>query len=104
MRAAFATARPWLPALAATSPSLARSPTASTLLSAPRSLKEPVRCRHSPFSDTGPRASSPRSSETIMGVRTVAPAIARSARSRSASEISCAAVRLTATDGIGWRP
>jgi hypothetical protein len=53
-RAAHATAWPWLPALAATTPAR-RSPSLSvaSLFTAPRTLKEPVRWRFSAFSDTG---------------------------------------------------
>ena len=50
-RAAQATAWPWLPALAATTPA-ARSDSVmvASLFTAPRTLKEPVRCRFSAFS------------------------------------------------------
>src|ERR671939_136473 len=52
-RAAHATAWPWFPALAATTPA-ARSASDSVeiLLTAPRILNEPVRCRFSAFSQT----------------------------------------------------
>ena len=52
-RAAHATACPWFPAVAATTPA-ARSASVSELivLTAPRALKEPVRCRFSAFSST----------------------------------------------------
>ena len=53
-RAAQATAWPWFPALAATTPA-ARSalPSPVSLLTAPRILNEPVRWRFSAFSQTG---------------------------------------------------
>ncbi len=52
-RAAQATAWPWLPALAATTPAArSSSPSVESLLTAPRILKEPVRCRFSAFSVT----------------------------------------------------
>src|SRR5713226_1162711 len=52
-RAAQATDWPWLPAVAATTPA-ARSASVSVaiLLTAPRILNEPVRCRFSAFSNT----------------------------------------------------
>src|SRR5919204_1112876 len=53
-RAARATACPWLPALAVTTPA-ARSASlrVATLLTAPRTLKEPVRWRFSALRPTG---------------------------------------------------
>ena len=52
-RAAHATAWPWLPALAATTPaSLSCGPSVAIVLYAPRILKEPVRWRFSAFSST----------------------------------------------------
>src|SRR5690242_10049676 len=52
-RAAQATAWPWLPALAATTPALRSfSESVAILLTAPRILNEPVRCRFSAFSQT----------------------------------------------------
>ena len=52
-RAAQATAWPWLPALAATTPARrSASESVAILLTAPRILKEPVRCRFSAFSET----------------------------------------------------
>jgi len=52
-RAAHATAWPWLPALAATTPArLSASESVAILLTAPRILNEPVRCRFSAFSAT----------------------------------------------------
>src|SRR5919202_138726 len=52
-RAAHATAWPWLPALAATTPAArSESDNVAILLTAPRILNEPVRCRFSAFSHT----------------------------------------------------
>ena len=90
-RAACATARAWLPALAVTSPDDARSPSAATLFSAPRSLNDPVPCRHSAFSATRIPAASSRLAHAIVGVRTAARASAPRAPSTSASAISSAA-------------
>ncbi len=89
-RAARATARPWLPALAVTRPGAARSPSAATLLRAPRSLNEPVACRHSAFSATAVSAASDRLALAIVGVRTTSASTARRAPSRSALAISSA--------------
>src|SRR5437870_6323477 len=52
------------------------------------SLKEPARCRHSAFSCTFVPAASETSSERIVGVRSVMPAIAACARSRSEEHTS----------------
>jgi hypothetical protein len=52
-RAAQATAWPWLPALAATTPArFSGSESVAILFTAPRILNEPVRWRFSAFSDT----------------------------------------------------
>ena len=52
-RAAQATAWPWLPALAATTPARRSRPeSVAILLTAPRTLNEPVRCRFSALSAT----------------------------------------------------
>src|SRR5436305_8741506 len=52
-RAAHATAWPWLPALAATTPAARSSaPSSDSLFTAPRTLNDPVRCRFSAFSQT----------------------------------------------------
>ena len=52
-RAAHATAWPWLPALAAITPAArSASPSDASLLTAPRILNEPVRCRFSALSQT----------------------------------------------------
>ena len=52
-RAAHATAWPWLPALAATTPALRSSGVSEWIvLTAPRILNAPVRCRFSAFSWT----------------------------------------------------
>ena len=80
-RAACATARAWLPALAVTSPAAARSPSAATLASAPRSLNEP-----GPLQALGLQqrsrepASVLSSSQASVGVRTATPTSARGRR------------------------
>src|SRR5919201_1677390 len=52
-RAAHATAWPWLPALAATTPArFSSSDSVAILLTAPRTLNAPVSCRFSAFSHT----------------------------------------------------
>ena len=57
-RAAQATACPWLPALAATTPEPRSSAVSEWIvLTAPRILNAPVRCRFSAFSWTGRPAS-----------------------------------------------
>src|SRR6266545_3004864 len=69
LRAAHATACPWLPALAATTPAARCSVLrVATLLTAPRTLKEPVRCRFSPFSHTSRPARRDKVSEPYTGV------------------------------------
>src|SRR6516225_8117619 len=81
-RAAQATACPWLPALAATTPA-ARSavPSVEILLKAPRILNEPVRWRFSAFSRTSRAARRENVSERKMGVTRATP----SSRARAAS-------------------
>jgi hypothetical protein len=89
-----------LPALAVTSPDDARAPSAATLLSAPRSLNEPVSCRHSAFSDTGEPTASDASAHASVAVRAATPRIARRAPSRSALAIKSA----LASGSDGWAP
>ncbi len=61
-RAAQATAWPWLPALAATTPAArSSSDSVAILLTAPRTLNAPVRCRFSALSET----SRPTSRENV---------------------------------------
>src|SRR5665213_3072037 len=89
-RAAHATACPWLPALAAITPAArCASPSVASLLTAPRTLNEPVRCRFSAFSHTV-RAPLRRASdsEPYTGVTRAWPA----RRSRAAS--------MSAIDGL----
>src|SRR5919201_2599405 len=83
-RAAHATAWPWLPALAATTPA-ARSASESvcSLLTAPRTLNAPVRWRFSAFSQTGREASRESVSEPYTGVTRAIPR--RRARAASMS-------------------
>ena len=66
-RAAYASACAWLPALPATTPS-ALPDSERTLLSAPRSLKDPVRCRFSAFSAMVPPHRSDRLRVVSTGV------------------------------------
>src|SRR5215204_6492042 len=92
-RAAHATACPWLPALAATAPA-ARSPAESVaiVLTAPRILNEPVRCRFSAFRWTGRPQRRVKVSDGKTGViRTIRPRRPRAA-SMSAS-VGAVAVR-----------
>src|SRR4051795_6428301 len=92
-RAAHATAWPWLPALAATTPA-ARSTSAMTasLLTAPRSLNDPVRWRFSAFRDTSRPAMRENVSEPKTGVtRTAAPTRSRAASIAARSGASIAA-------------
>src|SRR6266540_3702451 len=79
-RAAQATAWPWLPALAATTPA-ARSSSASVaiLLTAPRTLNAPVRCRFSAFSQTSRPASRENVSDPYTGVTRAIPSRRRRA-------------------------
>src|SRR5919197_665476 len=75
LRAAHATAWPWLPALAATTPAARCSSTrVEILLAAPRTLNEPVRWRFSPFSHTSRPASRDSVSEPYTGVTRAIPA------------------------------
>src|SRR5712691_10170210 len=85
-RAAQATAWPWLPALAATTPARrSASVRVASLLTAPRILKEPVRWRFSAFSSTSRPASRDSVSEPKTGVRRAVPSIRRRAAWMSAS-------------------
>src|SRR5438876_8859024 len=85
-RAAQATAWPWLPALAATTPA-ARSDGSSVaiLLAAPRILNEPVRWRFSAFSRTSRPVIRVNVSDANTGVTLATPAIRSRAARRSAS-------------------
>src|SRR5688572_14730540 len=85
-RAAQATACPWLPALAVTTPA-ARSASESVAirLNAPRILNEPVRWRFSAFSHTGRPHSRATVSEEKTGVRRATPSRRRCASWISAS-------------------
>src|SRR6188474_102295 len=68
-RAAHATAWPWLPALAATTPAARSSaPSVAIRLTAPRTLKEPVRWRFSAFSQTSRPTRRESVSEPYTGV------------------------------------
>src|SRR3954465_12681545 len=85
-RAAHATAWPWLPALAAPPPA-ARSPgdRVESLLTAPRTLKEPVRCRFSAFSRTSRPQRRENVSEREIGGSSAIPSRRCRASSTSAS-------------------
>src|SRR5581483_7875927 len=81
-RAAHATAWPWLPALAATTPAArSASPSVEIRLYAPRILNEPVRCRFSAFSCTSRPTNRESVSDAYTGVTRATP----SSRSRAAS-------------------
>src|SRR5215211_5463968 len=68
-RAAHATAWPWLPALAATTPAArSSSDSVATLFTAPRTLNAPVRCRFSAFSQTSRPASRENVTDPYTGV------------------------------------
>src|SRR5438270_3020967 len=92
IRAAYASAWPWLPALAATTPAEhPLSPSADSLASAPRSLNDPVRWRFSVLSATVRPLRSLSVPELRTGVsRTMLPT-ARAARRMSSAVGSCAA-------------
>src|SRR4051812_28532086 len=85
-RAAHATAWPWLPALAATTPAASRSGSRlESLTYAPRILNEPVRCRFSAFKRTGRPASRDSVSDGKTGVTRATPSSRSRARSISGS-------------------
>src|SRR5947208_6250699 len=85
-RAAHATAWPWLPALAATTPAASRSGSRlKSLTYAPRILNEPVRCRFSAFKRTGRPASRDSVSDGKTGVTRATPSGRSRARSLSGS-------------------
>src|SRR4051794_33285749 len=85
-RAAQATAWPWLPALAATTPFWRCSGSRlESLTYAPRILKEPVRCRFSALRITGRPASRESVSEGKTGVTRATPSSRSRARSISGS-------------------
>ena len=77
-RAAWATARPWLPALAVTSPPPARSRARRCLAERAAQLEGARRCRHSALSTV--RRARPSSSQAIVGVRTATPDASARAR------------------------
>src|SRR5918999_2465260 len=85
-RAASATACPWLPALAVTTPAArSASDRVATRLAAPRILKEPVRWRFSALRNTGRPLRRPSVSEEETGVARTSGAIRARAASMSAS-------------------
>src|SRR3954469_6496368 len=84
-RAANASACAWLPALPATTPSAACGPSAASLLSAPRTLNEPVRCSASALTRTSPPARSLSVSDGRTGVwRATSRTASRAAATSSA--------------------
>src|SRR3954447_13997528 len=81
-RAAHATACPWLPALAATTPAARCSALSDEMrLYAPRILNDPVRCRFSAFRCTSRPTRREMVSERYTGVTRATP----SSRARAAS-------------------
>src|SRR5436305_3814234 len=85
-RAAHATACPWLPALAATTPAARCSGSRlESLTYAPRTLNEPVRCRFSALRSTGRPASRDSVSDGKTGVTRATPSSRSRARSISGS-------------------
>src|SRR2546421_4554467 len=83
-RAAHATAWPWLPALAATTPAASSSGSRlESFVYAPRTLNEPVRCRFSALRLPGLAASRDSVSEGKTGVTRATPASRSRARSIS---------------------
>src|SRR5262249_16611363 len=93
-RAAQATACPWFPALAATTPAARSSrDSVDSLFTAPRTLKDPVRCRFSAFSRTSRPTRREKVSERKIGV---SPAIPRSRFRASWMSASVGAVRSVA--------
>src|SRR2546423_11261391 len=97
-RAAQATAWPWFPALAATTPArAASSSSAEILLNAPRILKEPVRWRFSALSQTRRPVSREKVSEEWTGVTRATPSSRSRARSKSGSR---SAVRIANSEDL----
>src|SRR5262249_20367848 len=85
-RAAYATAWPWLPALAAITPAArSASDRDARMLTAPRILNEPVRCRFSAFS------------RTRRPVRTVSASEPKTAVRRARSPMRSRAARMSAS-------
>src|SRR4051794_37279302 len=85
IRAASATPWAWLPALAATTPRARSAPVSREIrVYAPRNLNEPVCCRFSHFSQTGPPTRSARARECSRGVRRTTPSSSAAAASTSA--------------------
>src|SRR5512139_1074823 len=68
-QAARATPRAWFPALAATTPGVSDGSRESTLLAAPRILKEPVFWRFSSLERTRPPKRAERGGSSTSGVR-----------------------------------
>src|SRR5215203_5622801 len=91
-RAAHATAWPWLPALAATTPaSRSASERRESRFTAPRTLNAPVRWRFSALSQTSRPAMRDKVSELYTGVSRATPAI-RSRASRMSAAVGAISV------------
>src|SRR5919108_2818837 len=91
-RAAQATAWPWLPALAATTPARrSDSESAATVLTPPRILNEPVRWRFSAFSSTSRPARRESVSDANTGV-TRACAATRSRAARTSANVGASTI------------
>src|ERR1035437_5922345 len=90
VRAAYATAWAWLPALPVTTPASQSSPSAASLASAPRSLNEPVRWRFSALSATVTPVRSASVRELSTGVSRMTPAPAATAARMSAADTDSA--------------
>ena len=87
--AASDSAHAWFPALPAVTPRAQPSPSAASLLSAPRILNEPVRWRFSAFTTVGAPRRSVSVTDGRTGVRFATSATAARARSTSAAVTSC---------------
>src|SRR5262249_2481882 len=100
-RAAHATAWPWLPALAATTPA-ARSAgdRLETVLNAPRILNEPVRCKFSAFSTTSRPIRWESMPKPYTGV-TRACAPIRSRAARTSASVGVVVVAMWSSFGAG---
>ena len=105
-RAARASAHAWLPALPATTPARASSPSAASLAVAPRTLKEPVRCRFSAFRTTSPPpVSSASVHELSTGVtRATSSTASRTRVTSSAVTVTPIAAAYARAGGRGIQP
>jgi hypothetical protein len=100
-----ATAWAWLPAdMAMTPAARSRAVSSAMRFAAPRSLKAPVACRLSSFSQILVPAARLTASEWTVGVRSTAPAM-RPAAARTSASVTAGAARLAASPrmGMAWR-